>query len=95
MSFGIGYAVFFYVAHFTLVQSVLLSVVGLFVIDGYRLAFRTVENQQPSSSHCGFPLNRIGIRYAPIMDWPLVRNGRSLKKSARPLPHSTACSATA
>ena len=45
--FGIAYAVFFYVAHFTVIQSLLLSVVGLCAIDGYRLSFKIATNEQP------------------------------------------------
>jgi hypothetical protein len=46
--FGIGYALFFYLAHFTQIQSVVLAAVGFCAIGGYRLAFKLAAKQQPS-----------------------------------------------
>jgi len=47
LCFGTAYAVFFYCAHFTEVQSVVLAVVGSCAIDAYRLALKIAEKQRP------------------------------------------------
>jgi hypothetical protein len=45
LRFGIAYVLFFYLAHFTEVQSIVLAIVGLCAIDGYRLALKVAEQQ--------------------------------------------------
>ena len=47
LRFAIAYALFFYLAHFTEIQSVVLAVVGLCAFDAYRSAFRTAMKQKP------------------------------------------------
>lgn len=44
---GITYALLFYVAHFSEVQSAALAIVGVCAIDGYRLAIKAAANDQP------------------------------------------------
>lgn len=46
--FGGGYGVFFYVAHFSEIQSVVLAAVAVCAIDGYRVAMKVAEKAQPS-----------------------------------------------
>jgi len=47
LRFGIGYAVFFYAAHFTEIQSVVLTAVALCAFDGYKQALK-VAGKQPA-----------------------------------------------
>ena len=47
LRFGIGYTVFFYLAHFTEIQSVVLTAVALCALDGYRRAVK-VAGKQPA-----------------------------------------------
>jgi hypothetical protein len=46
--FGGGYTLFFYVAHFSQVQSLILAGVALCAIDGYRVAMKVAEKTQPA-----------------------------------------------
>ena len=46
--YGGGYAAFFYVAHFTQVQSLILAAVALCAIDGYRVATKVAGKVQPA-----------------------------------------------
>src|SRR5260370_41134253 len=45
--FGAAYAIFFYVAHFNEIQSVVLAIVGWCAIGSYRLAIMVAGKQQP------------------------------------------------
>jgi hypothetical protein len=45
--FGGCYAVMFYVAHFTEIQSLVLAAVALFAVDGYRIAMKVAGKVQP------------------------------------------------
>jgi hypothetical protein len=47
LRFGIAYALFFYLAHFTVPQSIVLAIVGLIAFDAYRLSLKVPEKQPP------------------------------------------------
>jgi len=48
LRFGIAYALCFYVAHFTVPQSVVLAFIGLIAYDAYRLSAKLAEKQPPA-----------------------------------------------
>ena len=47
LRFGIAYALFFYLAHFTALQSFSLAIVALLAFDGHRFCVRLAEKQPP------------------------------------------------
>jgi hypothetical protein len=67
--FGGGYAVFFYVAHFSEIQSVVLASVALCAINGSRVAMKTAEKAQPAFEP--FHVNVQPIWYSLCQDFKL------------------------
>ena len=47
LRFGVAYALFFYLADFNIVQSVILAIVGLCAIESYVAVYKILEKQEP------------------------------------------------